>query len=105
MESDGDLSSAETMKKWWIFLAFPFLIGATPISDTHTSFDEVDQELRNIYLSMQANQFTVLTTTPVPTDLKDNEIVIYSSGTVKQLIWRDGVDIYSVQGSCITVRR
>ena len=77
----------------------------TPIYDQHDSQEKVDEELRNIYYAAQSNQFTIFTDTPTPTDLKDGEIVIYSSGTVQKLIWRDGEDIYAVQGSCITVRR
>ena len=89
-----------------LFLA-SHLNAATPTRNTYKDESDIFAEVRNIYDLLQDQQFRVVDSTPLPNDssIKDGEIVRYSSGTVRKLMWRDGVDIYAVQGSCITVRR
>lgn len=86
-----------------IFLCF-FLLGLTPIFNTHEDKDQIDDEFRNAYLNFQPLQYRVVEATPTLTDLQDGEVVIFSSGAVK-LMWRNLQEIYAVTGSCVTVRR
>jgi hypothetical protein len=81
------------------------LMGFTPVHLEYDKPEKVRQEFRNLENTVQDQQFRVVTSTPVLTDLKDHEIVVFSSGTLSQIIWRDGIDIYAVRGSCVTIRR
>jgi len=92
--------------KWWHWPVIGlFLMGAyKPLYQTHENEDKVTAEFINIEESVQTEDFTVRSTTPNLTDLKDGQIVIFSSGSVK-LMFRQLNDIYSVNASCITIRR
>lgn len=88
----------------WLLLAL-FLVGFTPITATHDSTENIDAEFKNIESSLQDQQFRVVKDTPVLSDLKDGEIVIFSSGTLNKLLFRSNQEVYAVQFSCITIRR
>lgn len=87
----------------WLILAL-FLCAFSPIYSSHDNQGKIDSELKNIYDQAQSEQFRVVTATPNLTDLKDREVVIFSSGAIK-LMLRSGQDIYVVSVSCITIRR
>lgn len=89
--------------KWYIFFIVPFLTAFSPRYETY-DFNKVSDEFRNVEEDVQSQEFQVYTTTPNLTDLKNGQIVIFSSGAIK-LMWRENNDIYTIQGSCITIRR
>ena len=78
---------------------------ATPIYNTHEDSKKVDDEFKNVYIGFQPIQFRVFNDTPSLNDLKNGEIVRYSSNTVNRIMWRTDQEIYSVNGSCVTIRR
>lgn len=82
-----------------------FLCAFTPIFTTHDSTAKVDQEISNIENSVQDRQFSVKNSTPNLADLRDGEIMIISTGTYNRLVLRVGQDLFTIQASCITVRR
>lgn len=90
--------------KWFIIPIALCLTAFTPIRQQHKDLKEVDEEFSNIENTLQDQQHRVVISTPVLSDLKDGEIVIMSSSTVK-LIFRNNQEIYSIDISCITVRR
>ncbi len=81
------------------------LMGFTPIYTEHDTTEKIDREIENIEQSVQSKQFTVLQSTPNLSQLRDGEIALVSSGTVTRLMFREGQEIYSVNFSCVTVRR
>ncbi len=86
-----------------VLLALP-LLGLSPVSNSFKEEQQIKDEFDNIYQNVQGKQFRVVTSTPALTELQDHEVVIFSSGAVK-LMLRDNQDIYSVNVSCITLRR
>ena len=80
------------------------LCAFSPVYNTHDSPTRIDDEFTNLYDQAQAEQFRVVFATPNLNDLKDNEVVIVSSGAIK-MMFRVGQEIYSVNVSCVTVRR
>ena len=81
------------------------LMAFTPIFSTHEDSKKTDQEFRNLENTVQDQQFSIRNSTPVLSELKDGQIVIFSSGTVNKLLFRSNQEIYAVNASCITVRR
>ena len=65
---------------------------------------KINDEVKNIEQDLQSKSFRVFTTTPNLSDLQDGEIVIFSSGAVK-IMFRNLNDVYSVNASCVTIRR
>lgn len=90
--------------RYRFLLLIPFLCAFSPVYQAHDNQQKTDGEFVNLYDQAQAEQFRVVTSTPILSDLKDSEVVIFSSGTSK-LMWRAGQEVYAVQGSCVTVRR
>jgi len=88
----------------WILLAAIGLCAFGPIHNSHDSQGKIDSEFTNLYGQAQPAQFEIVSSTPNLTDMKDGEVVIFSSGAVK-MMWRAGQELYAVSGSCITVRR
>lgn len=80
------------------------LCAFTPLTTQHDTTKKTDDEFVNVYYAGQPKQFRVVESTPILSELQDNEVVIFSSGAVK-LMWRDAQEIYAVTGSCVTVRR
>lgn len=80
------------------------LCGFGPIYQSHDSQEKVDTEFVNLYDQAQSEQFRVVVATPNLNDLKDGEFVIMNSSTTK-VMFRIGQEIYSVNVSCVTVRR
>jgi len=93
------------VNRLWIFPIALMLCGFTMIYSKHDKIEQVDNELNNMEDNFQDKQFTVLPGTPTLTDLQDHEVVIVSSNGWNALMWRDGIDLYAVKGSCVTVLR
>ena len=95
--------------KWLIFVVF--LCAFTPVANKHDTQDKTDSEFVNIYQQAQSKNFKVVSATPSLNDLQDGEIVIVSSITnnpgqsYTKLMFRSGQEIFSVNLSCVTVRR
>ena len=87
----------------WGLLILP-LLGLTPVFNDYSDKEQIGIEFKNVYDGAQSRQFTVWKTTPGLSELRDGEMVIYSSGTVF-LMLRDNQDLYQVQVSCITIKR
>lgn len=82
-----------------------FLCGMSPIYNEHDTPAKIDAEIVQIYDQAQPEQFRVVNTTPVLTEMKDNEVILMSTGTTVRLLIRNGQEIYAILGSCVTVRR
>lgn len=80
----------------YLLLCLPFLMGFTPIYNSHDSLKKVDDEIKNMTDNLQSRQFTVVNTTPNYLDLQDGEMVVYSSFpfTPVSLMLRVGTTIY-----------
>jgi len=91
------------MNNWVPFLAI-FLLGFTPIYDKYDD-EKVTDEIKNMEVQLQDKQFRILDSTPVLVDLQDREIVVISTNGIEGLIYRRGIDLFLVTGSCITVKR
>lgn len=87
----------------WLILGL-LLCAFTPLYPVHDTPAKVDDEIKNVADSVQDEQLTVFTSTPILSQLKDGQMVIFSSGTVK-LMFRQNQEIFAVSVSCITVRR
>lgn len=77
----------------------------SPLYVAHDSQDKVDAEIKNIATSAQDKNFIVFNSTPNLSDLIDGQIVLYSSGTLNQIMWRFNQEIFAIRGSCVTIRR
>ncbi len=91
--------------RWLIPIFILVFCGFTQIYSRHDTQDKVDNEILNIYDQAQSQQFRVVMATPNLTELRDNEVVVFSTGTLVRLMFRAGQEIYSVSVSCVTVRR
>ena len=89
--------------KWIPFLLL--LCAFTPIYTEHDDQRKTDQEFINVANDVQSRQFKVVNSTPNLLDLRDNELVIMSSGTITRIMFRTGQEVYSLNVSCVTVRR
>ena len=92
------------MNKWILILCLP-LFGFTMIKDKHTDFQSVDDELNNIEDNKQDIQFKTFPGTPTLTDLQDHEFVLVVTTGIARIMFRDNIEIYSVNMSCVTVIR
>lgn len=90
--------------RYWILALALGLCAFAPIYTTHETQDKVDNEITNLYTQAQSNQFRVYVGTPNLSEMKDGEVIISSAGLVR-LMFRQGQEIYTVNFSCITVRR
>lgn len=88
--------------RWLLIL---FLMAFTPIHSDYEDPRTIEAEFRNVELNLQDQQFTILASTPNLQDLKDGQIVIVSSQTYNKLMFRSNQEIYSINVSCVTVRR
>lgn len=94
----------------WLILALCVpLMAFTPIANEHDSQQKVDDEFKQIYQQAQPIQYRKFDSTPNLTDLQDGQMAIISSstrnGSYSKFIYRDNLEIYTVGGSCITIRR
>ena len=76
----------------------------TQLNNKYSNEGAVYEEFQNVFLNVQPKKFKVVNSTPILSNLKDKEVVVFSSGTSK-LMWRDNQEIYAVSGSCVTVIR
>lgn len=90
-------------KFFWIGSLFA-LVGFTPIYSRHDTVEKVDSEITHIANDVQSRQFTVWTTTPSLNDIRDGEFIIFVA-TQAKVMFRSGQEIYSINLSCVTVRR
>ena len=81
------------------------LYGINPVYNTYEKPHEIQAEFDNVFANAQDQGFFVFKSTPNLNQLKDNQIVIVSSGTYTKLMFRRNVDIFSINVSCVTVRR
>ena len=88
----------------WLILCL-CLMAFTPIYQVYDQPDNVRDEFRNVENSVQDQQHTVFTSTPNLIDVKDGAIFMVSSGTATRFMMRIGQELYSINVSCITVRR
>ena len=77
----------------------------TPVFTVHDTTAKVDQEIKNLENAVQNKEFTIKSSTPNLSDLRDGEFVIVSSGTFTKVMFRRNQEIYSINVSCITVTR
>lgn len=79
-----------------IFAMISQLNAITPVRSGYKSEEDIAPEFENIFENAQDQQFRVFKTTPNTVDLKDGEMVIYSSGTTN-LMLRVGTTVYMVK--------
>lgn len=92
------------MRWLWIILGICGLSGFTRIHLNYNDQNKIAEEFRNVENSVQDKSFRVVRTTPTLIDLKDGEVVIFSSGAVF-IMFRQNQEVYSVNVSCVTVYR
>lgn len=80
-------------------------MGFAPLFQSHDNFDKVSTEIKNIETQVQDKQFRTFDSTPTLTDLEDHEMVLVSSNGYTAIMFRDNIEIYAVQTSCVTVKR
>ncbi len=85
-------------------LILTVLVGFTPIHNNYNEEQKINDEFRNVEQNLQPKEFRVVSTTPTLDDMKDHEVVIFSSGIIR-IMFRENQDIYSVTPSCVTVFR
>ena len=85
---------------WIVFISF-FTMGLVPIYDRHDSQEKIDEEFRNIYLNAQSRKFTFVTSTPTSLDMQEGELIVFSSGVIKLILF-DGTTTYQVIFSSIS---
>ncbi len=84
------------MKSRWLLISL-LLCGFTPIYTTHDTFDKVDTELIQMQNELQDKAFTVNSTTPNVTDMRDHEFqIIATTGqpAAINLVLRIGTTMY-----------
>lgn len=89
----------------WIIFLIPFLLALTPVHDKYDSEEKIREEFKNVYEEAQSREFEVVNDTPTLRELPEGRVVIFSSNTVRKILFRVDQDIFAVTGSCITVRR
>lgn len=92
----------------WRYVAFllPFAICAfAPLSTVHDTPQKVDAEINHIYDEAQPLNFRVQSDTPTLKDMQDGEVIIVASNTWVRFMFRSNQEIYSINPSCVTVRR
>lgn len=67
--------------RYLIFPAF-LLCAMAPIHSVHNEPRKVDEEFTQLYKQAQPEQFRVVSSTPLLSELKDSEVVIFSSGEI-----------------------
>lgn len=87
-----------------VFLCLP-LFGFIRIHKEYEIPEFIREEFSNVENTVQDQSFRVVNSTPNLLDLKDGEIVLMSSNTVNKLMYRYNQEIYSINASCVTVRR
>lgn len=88
----------------FVSLCLP-LLGFTRIHEDYEISEYIRDEFANVENTVQDQSFRVFNSTPNLLDLKDGEIVLMSSNTVNKLMYRNNQEIYSINASCVTVRR
>lgn len=95
--------------RWYVavlgLLAVYFLCGFAPLNITHDTTQKVDDEINQIYNEAQPLSFRVQAGTPTLKDMQDGEVVIVASNTWVRFMFRTNQEIYSINPSCVTVRR
>lgn len=94
--------------RWLWVLCLP-LMAFTPIMNEHPTQADVDDELKQIYQQAQSLQYRKFDSTPNLTDLQDGQMVLISSitknGGYSKFCYRDNQEIYTLNGTSITIRR
>jgi len=88
----------------WIALVL-LLCAFTPVYEKHDTPEKVDQEIKEIELSVQPKRWRVLSGTPTLNDLQTNECVFVSSNGWANIMCRDNIEVYAIKMSCVTVIR
>lgn len=91
--------------RWAILILSLFCLGLTPVHEKYDSEQKVTEEFKNIFDGAQSREFVVVNDTPVLNDFISGRVVIFSSNTVRKILFRVDQDIFAVSASCITVRR
>lgn len=86
--------------KWGLLVIFTTmnLWAVTPIMNDYNSQESVFGEMRNITDNAQDQSFTIVTTTPNVTDMREGQIFIYASTQPAKdvsLMLRIGTTVYS----------
>lgn len=93
------------MNKWFAFLGL-LCLGLTPIYDKHEKMEQITEEIKNIEVIVQDKQFRFIeTSTPTLVELEDKEIIVISTNGIQGLLYRNGIDLFLLSGSCVTVKR
>ena len=85
------------MRYLWILFLPAFCYGVTPIANDYSDAQSSFAEFRNVMDNAQDKSFTVVTTTPNYTDLRDGEMVVYVSTPLVasvNLMLRMGTTLY-----------
>lgn len=88
----------------WLILSFG-LMAFAPIFQDYKDAKNIKDEFANVEATLQDQQFEVRNTTPNLRDMKDGQIVIVSSMTYTKIMFRQNQEIYSINVSCVTIRR
>ena len=86
------------MRYLWILFLPALCYGVTPIANDYGDAQNSYVEFRNVMDNAQDKSFTVVTTTPNYTDLRDGEIVVCVSTpfvTSVNLMLRAGTTLYA----------
>ena len=81
------------------------LLGLTQVHNKYEDPGVVESEFKNLYLGVQPIEHKILISTPTLNDLENGQIVIVSSNSLVKIMFRDNQEIYSIDVSCVTVRR
>ena len=89
--------------KWLLLILALCAFG--PIYRGHDEQLKTDDEFTNIYQQAQSKNFRVYTATPNLSDIQDGEVVIVSTTSYAKIMFRQNQEVYSINVSCVTVRR
>lgn len=73
-----------------------FLLGASPVREVYNKPVDIKAEFTNAYYALQDKQFTIINSTPNVTEMREGEIILFSSNSVKFLI-RISTTIYQIE--------
>ena len=78
-----------------------FFLIASPLNsvelmfEKHDTQEKIDLEFDNIIRNAQDQQFTIVNSTPAPTDLKSGEQIWYSTGSTNLTVYlRNGTSLF-----------
>lgn len=82
----------------WLLLVVSVAYAASPQQGTYDSEIKIRMEFDNVYNSLQDRSFKIFRSTPAISEMRNGEIVIYSSGSTKFMV-RVDTQIFNVSFS------